>query len=175
MKQFQLEKPNIFMRFYFNEDKEDKQIMFLYSDTNGLKHLERVLEESSLFFNLLTPVEIFTKMSYEMVMLFNNNNQLELPSSRWSGKLILPSSDEYDFNVEFAKWKKQLEGLIGKNNLFTVMIPEKEFDEHAKLIKNEPMNTRDQATFNYIENYRLRLELEGTLEEHPAFKKKPKL
>ena len=172
MPQFELDKPNIFMRFYFNEDKENKQIMFLYSDTNGLKHLKKVLDESPLFFNLLEPIEVLTKMNYEISGMFNHNSYAELISSRWTGKLVVANSNEdYDFSNEFKKWKNQLEQFVGSDNLFTVMIPETEFDKYTKLIRNEAMDTRDQATFNFIENYRLKLDLEQNLDMNPQSKK----
>jgi hypothetical protein len=172
MPQFDLNKPNIFMRFYLNEHKEDKQIMFLYSDTNGVKNVEKVLSENPLFFNLLSPIEVLTKMNYEISGMFISNNYSELRSARWTGKFVVATSnDDYDFPNEFKKWKHQLEQFVGSENLFQVTIPEAEIDECMRIFKNENPEDRDKGLFSFIENYRLKLDLEDNLELNPQTKK----
>lgn len=176
MPQFDFAKNNIFMRFYLNEHKEDKQIMFLYSDTNGLKHVEKVLNENTLFFNLISPTEVLTKMNYEISGMFISNNYAELRSARWTGKFVVATSnDDYDFPTEFKKWKHQLEQFVGSENLFQVIIPETEIDNCIKNLKDENSEERDKGLFNFIENYRLKLDLEDNLEEHPKSKTRLKL
>lgn len=176
MLQFDFTKNNIFMRFYLNEHKKDTQIMFLYSDTNGLKHLEKMLNENPLFFNLISPTEVLTKMNYEISGMFSSNNYAELRSAKWTGKFVLATSNtEYDFPTEFKKWKHQLEQFVGSSNLFQVTIPEKEIDVCIEAFKNEKLEDRDKGLFTYIEHYRLKLDLEENLDEHPKSKTRLKL
>ncbi len=178
-KQFDLNTPNIFMRVFLNDHTSDEEttITFVYSDTNGFNHLRKNLNDSDLFNGLLKEKEVFKKMSDKLATSFAHNNNISLDSSEWNGALIINYSTKGNNLVEeFNKWKIQLEKLVGKDNLFQVTIPEVEFDNFRSTIDEKtPESERDQAIFNYIESYRLQLELKEDLSINQINERKPKL
>jgi hypothetical protein len=179
MKQFDLDKPNIFMKLMFvDEETNNKELTFLYSDSNGMKHLETVLEQNPLFSNLLSPTEVLTKMSYEIAGLFASNQFTGVESCGWIGKFVKAfSNEEPYFNTEFNKWKNQLEAFLGKENIFEVKIPANEFDTYYESIINSGIHRHEQSIhiFKFVETYRLNLELRNDLNINDNPNRKHKL
>jgi len=177
--QFDLNIPNIFMRLFFNDHNSDEEtsITFVYSDINGFNYLKKQLNENELFNGLLNEKEVLKKMSDKLSSSFSYNNNISLESSEWSGALIIPYSKKGKILLdEFAIWKTQLEKLVGKDNLFQVTIPEIEFDNFRMTIKDgTPEKERDQEIFNYINIYRLQLELNEILSVNTISERKHKI
>jgi hypothetical protein len=94
--------PNILMRFSF---KEDEQVMFVYSNLNGLEHMKQVIEDNSLFSNLLTPKDIFNKLSDVISYGFFGNKYNGVAACEWSGKNVWVTPDDADnFFKLFDTW-----------------------------------------------------------------------
>lgn len=177
MKQFDLEKNNIFMKFIIlDKNNQREELIFLYSDNNGIQHLDKVLEENPLFSNLLTPIEILTKLAYEIAGMFSSNQFTGLERTNWRGKMVKIHPEEIDdFSMEFKKWKNQLEGFLGKDNIFQVSILYKKFNEYVESLLDTNISGDGEHIFNYVNNYRLQVELQNDLNINESSKRKIKL
>jgi uncharacterized protein YjgD (DUF1641 family) len=176
MVQFDLKKTNIFIRFAPNLQEELEEYMFVYSDINGLAHLEKKLKEDNLFSDLLNPPEILEKMVNKISAKFSSNEFPGIDSGAWIGRFIgaFPKKGQ-NLDEHLIPWMIKLENLLGKENIFKVVIPLKEFDDYTKSIRNKEKDERNQLVLRYIESYRLKLELENDLKDSKNYKTKIKL
>jgi len=177
MQDFDIEKKNILMKFrLIDETINAESIIFVYSNTKGLEHLNKVLENNPLFSNMLTPEEILTKMSYEMAWQFPYNSFTGIASTKWSGKsLMIMEKDKETFEETFKVWKNQMEQFVGKDNLFQVHMPEKELKRYEDFIKENKITDQDEGFIEFVENYRLGLMLDEELSINKGPKSKNKL
>lgn len=177
MKKFDLEQPNIFMRFILNageEGKEEKS-MFVYSDINGLKHLEEVIK-SSVFYDLLKPIDIIQKLTISISKKFAANQYNGIENEYWLGKLVMPFLSRGDnFDPEYQIWKNKLNEIFGKENIFEVTMPNNQFEDYIDSLSSGNQASYNQNVINYVESYRLSLELKKDLNVNSTLKRKPKL
>lgn len=168
MQNLDLNKPNIFMKF-----EQNKDTIFLYSNSAGIEHLNQVLIKSP-FSNLLTCEEVLIKMSYEMAFEFPSNSLALIKSKGWAKKKLLISEDEeIKFQDRFDTWHKQLITFLGEDNIFVVSVGNKELNE--KIISIENTNEQDEQLLEYIESCRLQDKLNSNLSINPKVSKKIKL
>lgn len=170
MQNLDLNKPNIFIKFQFEENKDT---IFLYSNSAGLENLNQALINSP-FSNLLTCEEVLIKMSYEIAFDFSSNSLTGIKSKGWAKKKIFISQDEeIKFQDRFDIWYKQLVTFLGKDNIFIVPIKNIELDEKTKSIENtiDPY----EHLLEFIESCRLQDKLNSNLNENLKVFKKIKL
>ena len=184
MTQFDLDKPNIFIRFYIRgKGKQDEQVQFLYSNTAGIENFSRLLKES-MFNNLFTQKEVLEKMVEKLTYNVCRNQYTGIDSKNWIGQnFSLDSEEVEEFNQIFEPWKKQLEHFVGKENLFEAIIPSKELDEFKESIKHTNILAhmhsgglnQNEKFFNYVESYRSRVELNNELSVKETSTRKNKI
>jgi hypothetical protein len=177
MEKLELNKPNIFMRFVLNSGEKDKeeQSMFVYSNINGLKHLEEVIKDS-LFSDLLKPLDIIDKLTKAISKKFAANQYNGIESEYWLGNLVMPfSTNGANFELEYKIWKNKAEEIFGKENIFEVKIPHTLFEDYLDSIQGGNPTPKNQNVINYVESYRLKLELSQELNTNKLHKKNPKV
>lgn len=162
-----LSSTNIFMKFHIrDESSQEGNIIFLYSCDKGVQHLETILKENDMFHNLLTPIEVLTKMAYSISFEYPNNQFTGISNHQWIGKHLAIDEDEREkFNAQYLCWKNQLEKFLGKENLFEVHIAKKELAHYESLFKDRDNQVKNEALIRYIEAHRVNEDLEDNLKD----------
>ncbi len=150
---FDFSKPNIFLVFFIG-DKAN----FLYSNLNGLKHLEKTISKDSLFFNLITPDEVLVKMAYEICFDFSFSS-IGFP---WNEKTIHinPETQKHkEFSLRYVDWKKQLENFLGKDNIYEISLSKFQINEFLSNCSTLSLSDKKTSLFEFVEYHRLKSNL----------------
>lgn len=150
---------NIFMKFCFvgNDIKEEeKKTIFVYSNAKGLQHLDNLLSENPVFYNLITSEEIVVKMAEQISYNQASNHNTGNFNSAWYGRQILfDCVEQPEVNTLFKEWRKQLDNLFGSENISEVCISSKVFKQQPQYL--------DDALLNFLNSYTLNNSLEENL------------